>query len=153
MIAALLLALAAAQPGDERVIRQRPVAGWQIEDIAESDGGRLIRMHRRANGIRLQFHIAFWRGNAARMQGTLLERSDCTNGDEIDPGLRPQERYVRERFAAHLADCAASAGEARVALQGFAQAYALAARWADEAEAATDAENRAIADYGREPGD
>jgi hypothetical protein len=151
MIAALFLLAASLQPDDERVIRQRALAGWTVADIAESDGGRLVRMHRSANGFRLQFHIAFWRGNAARIQGTLLERGDCTGGDEIDPGLRPQERYVRERFVAHLSDCAASAGEARTALRGFAEAYALAARWADEAEAATDAERRAVADYGRDP--
>ena len=151
MIAALLLTLAAAQPDDERVIRQRAVAGWQVAYIAESDGGRLIRMHRRANGIRLQFHIAFWRGNAARIQGTLIERSDCTDGDEVDPSLRPQDRHVRALFERHLATCAATPAQARAALSGFAQAHALAARWADEAEAATDAERRAIADYGREP--
>jgi hypothetical protein len=152
MIAALiLLTLAAAQPDDERVIRQRPVAGWVVADIAESDGGRLIRMHRRAGGIRLQFHIAFWRGNAQRIQATLIERSDCTDGDEVDPALRPQNRYVRALFERHLATCAASPAESRTALSGFAQAHALAARWADEAEAVTDAERRAIADYGNEP--
>ncbi|HYJ53223.1 MAG TPA: hypothetical protein VEW04_08620 [Allosphingosinicella sp.] len=150
MLAALLFLAALVQPADERVMRQRAVAGWLVADIAESDGGRLVRMHRSANGFRLQFHIAFWRGNAARIQGTLLEHGDCTDGDEVDPELRPQERHVRAQFAAHLATCAASPPEARLALRGFAEAYAVAAAWADEAEAATDAERRAIADYGRE---
>jgi hypothetical protein len=149
MLAALLLLAALVQPADERVMRQRTVAGWLVADIAESDGGRLVRMHRRAGGIRLQFHIAFWRGNARRIQATLIERSDCTDGDEVDPDLLPQDRTIRALFERHLSTCAATPAEARAALSGFAQAHAFAARWADEAEAATNAERRAIADYGR----
>lgn len=142
-------AILAAQP-DERTIRQREVAGWLVEDVAESDGGQLIRLTRRAAGARLQFLAAFWRGNDGRIQSMLVERSDCTNGEELGRHAVPEARELRALFAAALADCALPPRRIAAALAGLEPAYALAASWADEAAAATAAEIRAIIDHGRE---
>ena len=143
-------ALLAAQP-DERVTRQRTIAGWLVEEIAESDGGRLVRLSRRAEGARMQFTAVFWHGNDGRIQSVLVERSDCTNGEELGRHEVPEAAALRAQFAALLADCAVPSRRRGAALAGLERAYALASAWADEAEAATAAEAAAIADYGSDP--
>jgi len=60
--AAMLLLLAAAPYPD----RQRTVAGWRVEDVAEQDGGRLVRLHRAAAGYSMQF-ILFGRNTSGTM--------------------------------------------------------------------------------------
>jgi hypothetical protein len=140
-------AILAAQP-DERRLRHRAVAGWLVEDIAESDGGQLVRMSRTAQGARMQFVAVFWRGNDGRIQSMLVERSDCTNGEELGRHVVPAAAALRALFAASLADCALPPRRIAEALRGLERAYALAASWADEAEAATAAEVQAIIDYG-----
>ncbi|MGQ0590414.1 MAG: hypothetical protein ACT4N8_12945 [Sphingosinicella sp.] len=149
---ALLLTLAggailAAQP-DSRLTRQREVSGWLVEEVAESDGGSMVRMSRTAGGARLQFSAVFWRGNHGRIQAVLVERSDCTNGEEIGRHVVLEAPALRALFAAALEDCAVSPRRIEAALAGIEPAYALAAAWADEAAAATAAEAQAIADYG-----
>ncbi|HST37729.1 MAG TPA: hypothetical protein VLK25_14015 [Allosphingosinicella sp.] len=143
-------ALSAAPPDPARTRSQR-IAGWLVEALAESDGGRLVRLSRRAAGARLQFEAAFWRGNDGRIQAVLVERSDCTNGEEIGRHDVLGAARLRALFAAALADCAVAPRRIEAALAGLEPAYALAAAWADEAAARTAAEARAIADYGREP--
>lgn len=150
--AALALLLAAggaarlaAQP-DRVEIRHRQVAGWLVEAFAESDGGRLVRMSRIAQGARLQFEAAFWRGNDGSIRAMLVERSDCTNGEEIGRHIVLEAPALRALFAAALADCAVPPRGIEAALGGIDAAYALTRAWADEAEAATAAEARAIAD-------
>ncbi|HEV2815843.1 MAG TPA: hypothetical protein VGW40_01270 [Allosphingosinicella sp.] len=143
--AAMLLLLAAAPYPD----RHRTVAGWRVEDVAEQDGGRLVSMRRDALGYHIQFHAAFWRGNDGRIQTTLVEHSDCTNGDEL--ARRPAAAAeVRALLARHLADCAAAPGRIALLLRGFEPAWRLASAWAAEAEAATAAEAAAIAEHGRD---
>lgn len=144
-------ALVAAQP-DERRLRQREIAGWLVEDVAESDGGRLVRLSRSAEGARMQFTAVFWRGNDGRIQTYLVERSDCTSGEELDRHVVPRAAALRARFATALAECALSPRRFALALRGLERAYALAASWADEAEAATAAEIQAIIDYGNDAG-
>ena len=126
------------------------VAGWQVEDLAEQDGGRLVRMRRESGGYRLQFQAAFWRGNAGRIQATLVEYSDGTNGDTIARDARPRVAEIRALLTRHLGDCGASRSRIAAALRGIEPAYRLASAWADEAEAATAAEAEAIANEGSE---
>lgn len=145
LAAAMALLIAAAPYPD----RQRTMAGWQIEDVAEQDGGRLVRMRRETGGYRIRFEAAFWRGNQFRMQTTLVEHSDCTNGDYVDRhSARALE--VRALLAGHLAGCGAAPARIGLLLRGFESAWRLASAWAADAEAATTAEAQAIADYGRE---
>lgn len=150
---ALVASLAAAggplaAQSDEQVTRQRTVSGWQIAEIAESDGGRLVRLTRGAQGARLQFTSVFWHGNDGRIQSVLVERSDCGNGEELARHEVPDVARLRAMFAAILAECALPPRRIAAALAGLERAYALTAAWADEAEAATAAEAQAIADYG-----
>jgi len=134
--AAMLLLLAAAPYPD----RQRTIAGWRVEDVAEQDGGRLVRLHRAAAGYRLQFQAAFWRGNDGRIQTTLVEHSDCTNGEELGRHAAPRAAEIRALLARHLADCGASPRLAARLLRGLEPAWRLASAWADAAEAAARAE-------------
>ena len=137
MRAVLILLLLAAAPYPDR---QRTVAGWQVEDVAERDGGRLVRLHRAAGGYRLQVEIAFWRGNDGRIQTTLVEHSDCTNGEELGRHAAPRAAEIRALLARNLADCAAPPGRIAQLLRGLEPAWRLASAWADAAEAAARAE-------------
>jgi uncharacterized membrane protein len=146
-LACLLLAeIGAAAPGSAD--RRRIVAGWLIEAVEEDDGGRIVRMTRRSGGFRLEFEAVFWHGNDGRIQGTSVERSDCTNGDELDRHVVPKAAMIRAQLASHLADCAASPRQAATALSGIERAYAVARQWAEDAAARTSAEAARIADYG-----
>lgn len=147
----LALALGAAAQPDEHPIRHRAVSGWQVDYVAETDGGRVVRLSRRAGDARLHFHAAFWHGNDGRIQAMLVERSDCTNGEEIGRHVVLEARTLRALFATALADCAVPPRRIAAALRGLESAYALAASWADEAAAATTAEAEAIDAYGRDP--
>jgi hypothetical protein len=143
---AALLLVAAAPPYPDR---HRSIAGWQIEDLAEQDGGRLVRMRRDARGYGIRFEAAFWRGNQGRMQTTLVEHSDCTNGDVPDRHTA-RAAEVRALLAGHLAGCGAAPARIGLLLRRFESAWRLASAWAADAEAATTAEAAAIADYGRD---
>jgi hypothetical protein len=135
LLAAMLL-LAAAAPYPDR---QRRVAGWLVEDVAEQDGGRRVQMRREARGYAARFQAAFWRGNDGRIQTVLVEHSDCTNGDEL--ARRPAAAAeVRALLARHLADCGATPVRIAFLLDGFEPAWLLASAWAAEAEAAARAE-------------
>ena len=133
---AMLLLLAAAPHPD----RQRTVAGWRVADLAEQDGGRLVRMDRAAGGYRMQFQATFWRGNDGRIQTTLVEHSDCTNGEELGRHVRPRAAEIRALLARHLADCGASPRLTARLLRGLESAWRFASAWADAAEAAARAE-------------
>ena len=152
LLPALLAAALAAGPasaGDPgEVDRSRTVKGWLVEDLAEQDGGRLVRLSRTARGLRLQYSAAFWRGNDGRIQSTLVERSDCTNGETLERSAVPDSRAVRALLTAHLAECAVPPRRIEAALRGFEPAFALAAAWSRDAEAATIAEAEAIAGQG-----
>jgi hypothetical protein len=146
---ALLLALSGPAPAAQ-ADRSRTVGGWLVEDRAEEDGGRLVRLSRAAQGARIQYSAAFWRGNDGRIQALLVERSDCTDGEEIDRHAVAEPRRVRAMLAGLLARCALAPRRIEAALAGFERAYALALDWARDAEAATAAEAQAIADHGRD---
>jgi hypothetical protein len=110
-----MLPLLAAAPYADR---RRTVAGWQIEDVAEQDGGRLVRMRRNAAGYRLQYEAAFWRGNGGRIQATLVEYSDCTNGEELPRDTAAPAGRIRDLLAAHMAECGAAPARIAAALRG-----------------------------------
>ena len=138
-------ALAAPESGGNR---HRTVAGWTIEDRAEQDGGRLVELRRDLGAIHLRYSAAFWRGNDGRVQSVLIERSDCTNGEEIGRYERPTARDLRVLFARALADCAVPPRRIALLLSGLEPASGLARRWGAEAEVATAAEAAAIAAHG-----
>lgn len=156
--AALLAAVAGAagastQP-DERVDRRQIVAGWIVEDVSETDGGLMVRMIRQGEDYRLEWSTSYWRGNGGPVSGATLQRGDCASGDASaiqDPSVELTAAALRDRFAEYLAECEIPAVEAANILEGFEPAFALASGWAAEAEAATAAENAAIAAYGSEP--
>ena len=137
--------LAAPESGGNR---RRAVAGWIVEDRAEQDGGRLVELRRDLGAIHLRYSAAFWRGNDGRVQSVLVERSDCTNGEEIGRHEIVTARDLRVLFARALADCAVPPRRIALLLSGLEPASALALRWGAEAEVATAAEAAAIAAYG-----
>ncbi len=145
-------AILAAQPAPAED-RRRAVGDWLVEDVAEEDGGRIVRMTRDADDYRLEYHMSFWRGNSGPNRSASAQRFTCMRGDgeggdearaEVNPA------GLRARLAAYLAACEASPQEVEAALQGFERAFALAAAWGEDAEASTAAEAAAIADYGME---
>jgi enoyl-CoA hydratase/carnithine racemase len=145
-LAAGAIAAAETHPGD----RHRRVQGWLVEDMAESDGGRLVRMTRTSGPFRLEYHAAFWRGNDGTIQHLSATGRGCGGSEALDRDLVYHVSEIRARLAAALAGCAAPPGAVRAALRGLEPAYALALAWDWDARAATAAEAAAIADYGME---
>ncbi|MEA3016343.1 MAG: hypothetical protein QOI38_1065 [Sphingomonadales bacterium] len=143
-------AIAAVQPhsGD----RHRRVRGWLVEDVAESDGGRLVRISRTSGRYRLEYHAAYWRGNDGTIQHVSAIGPRCGGSEALDRHLIYDVIEIRARLAAGLAECAAPPRAVRAALRGLEPAYALALAWDWEARTATAAEAAAIANYGMEEG-
>ena len=110
-----------------------------------------MRLSRRASGARIRYSAAFWRGNDGRIQAILVERSDCTDGEEIGRHVVLPARAIRAVLTRLLARCAVTRPRIAAALRGFDAAYALALAWSREAEAATAAEAAAIANEGAGP--
>lgn len=153
-VAALLLAgLASAQPSDPPGNRRRTVSGWQVESIAEDDGGRVVRMTRSGAQYSLQYETWYWHGNARTYRRAAAMRGDCgQEGEEgLDRAADPTGGEVRAALASRLAWCETPRRVAETALRGFERAFALAGAWAAQAEAATRAEAAAIADHGAQP--
>ena len=157
--------IASAQPfPPEPPDQQRAVAGWLVEHAAESDGGRIVRLTRAHDDYRIEYYVAFWRGNSGPYSGTSITGSEGSCGGETwrrddagdvwraetdVPGLG---RTVRASLAESLAQCGARPAEVRAALAGFDRAFALAAEYAEVGRLATLAEIEAIVNYGRDPG-
>src|SRR6187399_2981039 len=89
--ALLLLAQGAAEAPSAHVHdRHRSVEGWRVEDVAEDDGGRLVRMTRTAGGWRLEFYAAFWRGNDGIIrQLSAVGPAECGNIELLDRHRTP----------------------------------------------------------------
>lgn len=156
LAAALLLAgvPAAAQPDDPSRVRARAVSGWLVEELSESDGGRIVRLVRTRPGYRLDYQAVFWRGNYGPIRGFTLADGACRSGDAgapMPPDWVESEAAVSARFGAYLAECGIRGRRAARRLAGLRPAFALFAAWVAEADAAIAAENRAIADHGAQP--
>ena len=148
------------QPEDQR----RAVGGWLVEHLAESDGGRIVRMTRVHDDRVLEYYVSFWRGNGGPLShASIGSGADCgTSGDwRRDPAsdiwraeddLPGVTRTVRATFAQALAACGATPEEITATLAGFENAFALAAEWSEVGRLATLAEIDAIANYGRQAG-
>lgn len=135
--------------------QRRVVQGWQVENVAEDDGGRIVRMTRRVGPYVLAYGISFWRANPgplAQADMDLPDQRSCGHAEwRRDPGsanlwrpetgLAARAGAVRELFRQGLAACHVAAGQAAAALRGFDQAFALTARWAEASRRATIAES------------
>ena len=131
--------------------RRRALGDWLVEHVGEEDGGRIVRLTREADDYRVEYHFAFWRGNAGPVRGGSVFRLNAMCGameSRPDAAAEPPAAQVRAELADHLDRCGIAPADAAAALGGFERAYALASAWAEEAAAATAAEAAAIADYG-----
>lgn len=148
----LLLILTFVEP-DQRVTRNESVAGWRVRMIAENDGGQLVTLSRRASGWRFEYTLNFWRGNGGIYVGSTLRRGSCRSGDA--EMLRPVEDALARAsldgwIADYLRECPLSAASEADLRRTLDAAWPLFARRAQEATAAMEAENEAIANHGRE---
>ena len=128
-------AIVAAQPGHPRD-RHRIVQGWRVEDVAEEDGGRLVRLTRASGPYRLEYQAAFWHGNDGVIQRVSALGKRCGDAEELDRHLIYHVSEIRARLTAALALCAAPPRAVRRALRGLEPAYALALAWNWEAQVA-----------------
>ena len=150
---AVALLLSSSAPDDARET-SRTVAGWRIRDVSESDGGHLVILSRRAPGWRLDYQLNFWRGNGGVYVGATFQRGDCRSGDA--EMLRPPEEALARAsldgwIADYLRECPLTPAQETDLRRTLDAAWPLFARRAEEATAAMEAENAAIANYGREP--
>jgi len=151
--AALLLAAAAPRDPDSRLIARRTIASAQIEAIAESDGGRLVRIRRKGIGYGFEYSLEYWRGNGGVVVGATFRSGKCRSGDS--GAIQPTgEAMARDalflRLDGYLRECPlppAREGELRRSLDAAWPAFSALA---ERALAETRAENAAIADYGKE---
>jgi hypothetical protein len=142
--APLLIALAAgaiaaaqpAHPGD----RHRIVQGWRVEDLAEEDGGRLVRLTRTSGSWRLEYQAAYWHGNDGVIQRLSAIGEGCGNDEALDRHRIYHVREIRARLTDAFAHCAAPPRAVRAALRGLERAYALALAWDRDAARAAAAE-------------
>lgn len=126
-----LLAAGAAAPAQARD-RQRLVQGWMVEDRSEEDGGRLVRMSRTAGPWRLEYQVAFWRGNDGILQRLSALGGGCSSDEALDRHRIPRAAEIRAQLETALAQCAASRRAVRAALRGLEPAYALTRTWTRE---------------------
>ena len=155
-IAAFLCGFAASAPaaphgGGAMPDQRRTVAGWRIENVAEEDGGRLVRMTHAEGRYRLVYAITFWRGNAGPYAEAAVDLPDHSCGQEewrrdpAEPDLWRREtnlpagaRAVRARLT--LETCGLAPHAVARMLRGFDAAFALTSRWAELARRDTLAE-------------
>lgn len=149
---AIALLLAAVAPDSRE--SSEAVAGWRVRSVSESDGGRLVILSRRAPGWRFTYQLNLWRGNGGIYVGATFQRGNCRSGDS--EMLRPAEEALARAsldgwLRDYLGECPLPAAEEARLHRGLDAAWPLFARRAAEANAAMEAENAAIANYGREP--
>lgn len=138
---------------DSRVTSHRIVAGVHVESIAESDGGRLVRMSRKGRGYRFEYHLEFWRGNGGVVVGATFRRGDCRSGDAdlIQPTEDAMARANLDfRLGEYLRECPLAAAREAELRHSLDAAWPSFSALAEQALAATLAENAAIADHGRQ---
>lgn len=135
------------------MVSRRTVAGVRIERIAESDGGRLVRMWRNGSGYRLEYSLEFWRGNGGVVVAATFRRGKCRSGDAsaIQPTEEAMARATLDfRIGEYLRECPLTAAREKGLRRSLDAAWPAFSALARQALAETIAENRAIADYGKE---
>lgn len=97
-------------------------------------------MTRSSRAFRLEFHAAFSRGYAPRVQTLSVASARCSNQEAMDPDLMLHVREIRTILAKRLAACGASRADTGAALRGPEPACDLILKWSWEgAEAAAAA--------------
>jgi len=128
------------------------VAGWRIASGGTSDGGRFVRLSRNGRGYHLVHYLEFWRGNNGVAIAANFRRGACRSGDA--EGMIPTEQALSRatfdmRLAGYLRECPLARGEAVALRRSLNAAWPRFLARARRALAATEAENRAIENYGR----
>jgi len=146
---ALALLLAAAAPGD----RHQVAAGWHVDSASEHDGGTLITISRRGPGWRFAYHLNFWRGNGGVYVGAEFSVGRCRSGDA--EMLRPAEDAFARSSADgwlndYIRECPLPAAREAELRRSLDAAWPTFLARANEANDAMEAEDEAIANYGRE---
>ena len=152
----LLAAGSASAQGDpdKRVERHRTIAGILVEDVAESDGGTLVRLSRRGRGYSFEYFLEFWRGNGGVVVGASFARGECRSGEgsSIQPTEAAMVRAALDaRLADYLAECPLPPRREAALRRALDAAWPTFSLWSSEALAAVEAENQAIVDHGRTP--
>ena len=150
----LLPEIGAAAPADpdSRIVSSASVAGFRIAAIAESDGGRLIEMKRKGQGYRLEYYLEFWRGNGGVVVGATFRRGDCRSGDAgaIQPTDDAMTRNnLENHLGEYLRECPLSPAREAELRRRLDAAWPAFSALAEQALAATVAENVAIENYGK----
>ena len=146
------LLLAAGPSAAAEVERRSSVAGIEIEEVDEEDGGTLVRLSWRGQNYRFAYFLEFWRGNGGVVVGASLRRGNCRSGEAgaIQPAGEAMTRAgLDRRLADYLRECPLGPGREAELRRRLDSAWPAFSAWANEALAAVEAENRAIADHGR----
>jgi hypothetical protein len=154
-LAACVATGGAAQPldRDSRVLVERIVAGFRMQSIMESDGGRLVRMRRSGRGYAFEYSLEFWRGNGGVVIGARLRRGACRSGDAdaiqpTDDAMAPAA--LDSRLGEYLRECPLTRMREAELRRSVSAAWPAFSALAQTALAATIAENRAIENYGKQ---
>jgi hypothetical protein len=151
----LLAASAAARPPDpdSRVTHYSIAAGFRIVSIAESDGGRLVRMRGSGRGYSFEYSLEFWRGNGGVVGGSVFRSGECRSGEagSIQPTGEAMARQTLDlRLADYLRECPLTPALEAELRRRLDSAWPIFSAHADLALAATIAENEAIARGGEQ---
>jgi len=156
-VAALFPALAVQAAGpldpDSRIVSSTTVEGVVVDRVAESDGGRLVRMRRGGHGYRFEYLLEYWRGNGGVVVGATFRRGDCRSGDAgviLPTGEAMARATLDFRIGEYLRECPLSPAREGALRRSLDAAWPAFSALARQALAETDAENRAIADYGKQ---
>ncbi len=152
-IAAMMLASPAVAQPDEREVRRRSFGPWVVTDVAESDGGQLVKIERRERGTSIIYQGAYWRGNGGVLLSAEVRIGECVGGDRPAPvpfGTTEPVEELRVRFRTYFAECGLPERRQAALLRELDRPYCLFRRWAADAAAAVMTENAEIIAYGTE---
>lgn len=138
---------------DSRVTGNAIVAGVRVESVAESDGGRLVRMRREGRDYSLEYSLEFWRGNGGVVVGATFRSGKCRSGDAS--GIQPTDEAMARatldlRLGDYLRECPLAPARERRLRRSLDAAWPSFSALARQALSETVAENQAIADYGKQ---
>ena len=142
-----------ARDRDSRLISRRTIASVKVEAIAESDGGRLVRLRRKGAGYAFEYYLEFWRGNGGVVTGATFRRGKCRSGDA--GAIEPTENAMSKRglddsLDDYLRECPLGREREAELKRSLDAAWPVFSALAERALAETEAENLAIENYGKE---